>query len=405
MQVEQESSRTLSEPSRAHGVAARLRHAIEAVITSDRDAIPRLKYARTSVSFVVGEERVTLLLDRAPPVLAACDEAAEIEIELSPSQAEQFALGTQHLPTELQRGTVATRGPARKYLEVDPILRGALRDASGVSAGPGPAPAGDSAQDARLGPEMLAIETRDLHKSFGRNRILRGADLTVPEGVVSIVIGPSGTGKSVMLNHVIGLMRPDSGDVLVRGRSLGAMSRSEVLALRLEVGVMFQDGALFSAMNIYDNVAFPLRQHTDMAEDEVREVVLRHLDSVGLADAVDRRPAELSGGMRKRAGLARALVLDPGIILCDEPDSGLDPVRTALLGELLAQQHAEMGGTMLVITHNIALARRIGEHVSVLWQGKVLASGPADEVFASEDPFIRQFLHSETSGPLAMDAA
>jgi len=405
MQVEQELSRRVDVADGSRDVAARLRVAIQQVITSDREAVLRLKYARTSVSFVVGRERVTLLLDRAPPVLAAEGEAAEIEIALSVQQAERFARGTLHLPTELERGTVATRGPMRKYLEVDPILRAALRQDSGLAPDATSGLLVEGAGHPGLGPDLLAIETRDLHKSFGRNDILRGADLTVPEGVVSIVIGPSGTGKSVLLNHVIGLMRPDSGDVLVRGRSLGAMSRSEVLALRLEVGVMFQDGALFSAMNIYDNVAFPLRQHTDMAEDEVRDVVMRHLDSVGLADVVGRRPNELSGGMRKRAGLARALVLDPGIILCDEPDSGLDPVRTALLGELLAQQHAEMGGTMLVITHNIALARRIGEHVSVLWQGKVLASGPADEIFASEDPFIRQFLRSETSGPLSMDAA
>ena len=405
MQVEQELSRMVDVADHSHDVVARLRAAIQQVIASDREAVLRLKYARTSVSFVVGGERVTLLLDRAPPVLAAEGEAAEIEITLSLPQAERFAQGSLHLPTELERGTVATRGPVRKYLEVDPILRGALRDDSGAPPDAMLAPLDAGAPHPGLGPDLLAIETRDLHKSFGRNDILRGADLAVPEGVISIVIGPSGTGKSVLLNHVIGLMRPDSGDVLVRGRSLGAMSRSEVLALRLEVGVMFQDGALFSAMDIYDNVAFPLRQHTDMAEDEVRGVVMRHLESVGLSDVVHRRPNELSGGMRKRAGLARALVLDPGIILCDEPDSGLDPVRTALLGELLAQQHAEMGGTMLVITHNIALARRIGEHVSVLWQGKVLASGPADEIFASDDPFIRQFLRSETSGPLSMDAA
>jgi phospholipid/cholesterol/gamma-HCH transport system ATP-binding protein len=182
------------------------------------------------------------------------------------------------------------------------------------------------------------------------------------------------------------------------------MSRSEILALRLEVGVMFQDGALFSAMDVYDNTAFPLRQHTDLPEETVREIVLRHLSSVGLTDAMHRRPGELSGGMRKRAGLARALVLDPGIILCDEPDSGLDPVRTALLGELLMEQHAEMGGTMLVITHNIALAKRIAEHVSVLWQGQIVESGSAEKIFNSEDPFVRQFLASETEGPLGMDA-
>ncbi|HEX6390497.1 MAG TPA: ATP-binding cassette domain-containing protein [Solirubrobacteraceae bacterium] len=252
--------------------------------------------------------------------------------------------------------------------------------------------------------DVLAIETRDLHKSFGpRTHVLRGADLRIPEGTTSVVLGPSGTGKSVLIKHVLGLMKGDSGDVLVHDRPLGRMSRSEILGLRRDIGVMFQDGALFSSMNIYDNVAFPLRQHTDLKEHEVREIVLEHLRAVGLEDARDKAPNELSGGMKKRAGLARSLVLDPGILLCDEPDSGLDPVRTALLGELIKERHEELGGTILVVTHNIALARLICDHVSLLWQGKVVASGPADEVFSSEDPFVRQFLAGDTAGPLGMD--
>ncbi|MCW3016511.1 MAG: Ribonucleotide-transport ATP-binding protein transporter Mkl [Solirubrobacterales bacterium] len=385
----------------------RLREALSDVLDSGRDAVARLKYAHTTVRFtVIGEDAgVTLLLDRAPPEVAVNGDAAEVEIEFTPEQAARFVDGVLHIPAALEAGVLVARGPLRRYLEVDPILRGALRKRAGsverASAGSGPQVA---ARDAQLPADLLAIETRDLHKSFGRNAILRGVDLQVPEGVISIVIGPSGTGKSVLLNHTIGLMQADRGDVLVRGRSLAKMSRSEILALRLEVGVMFQDGALFSAMNVYDNTAFPLRQHTDLPEEAVREIVMRHLSSVGLADAVHRRPGELSGGMRKRAGLARALVLDPGIILCDEPDSGLDPVRTALLGELLMEQHAEMGGTMLVITHNIALAKRVAEHVSVLWQGKIMESGSAEKIFSSENPFVRQFLESQTEGPLGMDA-
>lgn len=401
---------TLTSPDITRGggdLSGRLRTALRDVIESDREAIGRLKYAHTSVRFAItGEPHgVTLLLDRAPPEVAASGDAAEVEIEFTPEQAARFISGELHIPSALAAGLLITHGPLRRYLEVDPILRGALREQAGTTeratAGTGHRVASG---DTQLPGELLAIETRDLHKSFGKNSILRGVDLQVPEGVISIVIGPSGTGKSVLLNHTIGLMEPDRGDVLVRGRSLGKMSRSEVLALRLEVGVMFQDGALFSAMNVYDNTAFPLRQHTDLPEDIVREIVMRHLTSVGLADALHRRPGELSGGMRKRAGLARALVLDPGIILCDEPDSGLDPVRTALLGELLMEQHAEMGGTMLVITHNIALAKRIAEHVSVLWQGEILESGSAEQVFDSENPFVRQFLTSDTDGPLGMDA-
>lgn len=251
--------------------------------------------------------------------------------------------------------------------------------------------------------DMLAIETRDLHKAFGATKILRGVDLQVPEGCICAVMGPSGTGKSVLIKHVLGLLKPDAGDVLVRGRSLNHMSRSQVIALRREIGVMFQDGALFSSMTVYENVAFPLRQHTDYSDGEIREIVMEHLQKVGLGQAADRLPSQLSGGMKKRAGLARGLVLDPGIVLADEPDSGLDPVRTALLGDLLVERHAELGGTLIVITHNMDLAKRVSDYVAVLWQGRVVASGPADAMFGSQDPFIQQFLSGESHGPLGMD--
>jgi phospholipid/cholesterol/gamma-HCH transport system ATP-binding protein len=288
----------------------------------------------------------------------------------------------------------------RRYLEVDPILRGLLSRERGDRVSAARRTNGATAID----PDLLAIETRDVHKRFGAHRVLEGVDLRIPEGVISVVLGPSGTGKSVLLQHVIGVLRPDAGDVLIRGRALSRMSRAEILALRREIGVMFQDGALFSAMNVYENVAFPLRQHTDLDEREVREIVEDHLASVGLAGAGDRMPNQLSGGMRKRAGLARALVLNPGIVLCDEPDSGLDPVRTALLADLLMEQHAEYGGTMVVVTHNVMLAKRIADHISVLWRGSVLESGLAEEVLASDKDFVQQFLAGETDGPLGMDA-
>jgi phospholipid/cholesterol/gamma-HCH transport system ATP-binding protein len=156
-------------------------------------------------------------------------------------------------------------------------------------------------------------------------------------------------------------------------------------------------------MTVYENVAFPLRQHTDYNDSEVREIAMEHLEKVGLTHAANRYPSELSGGMKKRAGLARGLVLDPGIVLADEPDSGLDPVRTALLGELLIERHAELGGTLLVITHNMMLAKRVADYVAVLWKGRLVASGPAEDMFTSDDPFIRQFLTGESEGPLGMD--
>jgi phospholipid/cholesterol/gamma-HCH transport system ATP-binding protein len=250
--------------------------------------------------------------------------------------------------------------------------------------------------------DALAIETRELHKRFGSNEVLRGLDLQVPEGSMSVVLGPSGTGKSVLLKHILGLMRPDRGDVLVRGRALSTMSRTEILELRRDMGVLFQDGALYSSMNVFDNVAFPLRQHTELDADDIQEIVLEHLTAVGLANAVRKAPNELSGGMRKRVALARSLVLNPRMLLCDEPDSSLDPVRTALLGELLKERHRALGGTVLVVTHDIGLARLICDHISLMWQGRVLAAGPADAIFASDHPFIKQFLAGDTAGPLGM---
>jgi phospholipid/cholesterol/gamma-HCH transport system ATP-binding protein len=251
--------------------------------------------------------------------------------------------------------------------------------------------------------DVAAIETRDLHKAFGRNRILRGIDMRIPEGCICSIMGPSGTGKSVLIKHVLGLMKPDRGDVLVQGRSLSRLSRREIIGLRREIGVMFQDGALFSSMNVFENVTFPLRQHSDYSDREIRLIAMEHLDKVGLSDTANRYPGELSGGMKKRAGLARALVLDPEIVLADEPDSGLDPVRTALLGELLIARHDEIGGTLIVITHNMMLARGVSDYVVVVWQGKVVAMGPAEEMFNSSDEFIRQFLAGQTQGPLGMD--
>jgi phospholipid/cholesterol/gamma-HCH transport system ATP-binding protein len=388
--------------------APELRDALERVIASDSPTVGRLSYAKTSVRFNTEgrQDPVTLLLDRRPAELAGSDEPAEVEIHLSAEQAEQFALGRLPLSSAIVRGLVQTSGPVRKYLEVDPIVRGLLRTLSGSggdSNGRPHADRGGALAEGDMDPELLAIETRNLHKSFGSHQVLKGVDLKIPEGVVSVVLGPSGTGKSVLLQHVIGLMGSDEGEVIVRGRPLSRMSRSQLLALRTEIGVMFQDGALFSTMNLFDNVAFPLRQHTKLGEKLIREVVMDRLSTVGLADASGKMPNQLSGGMRKRAGLARALVLDPGVLLCDEPDSGLDPVRTALLGDLLLEQHAQIGGTILVITHNVMLATAISDHISILWNGKIVEANMTEVILESGTDFVRQFLAGETRGPLGMD--
>src|SRR5947207_8122288 len=247
-----------------------------------------------------------------------------------------------------------------------------------------------------------AIEIIDLVKQFGRTRILNGLNLGLPDNQISMVLGPSGTGKSVLIKHIVGLLYPDSGDILVHGESVPSMADDELFEMRKKFGLLFQDGALFGSMNVFDNTAFPLRQHTDKSEDEIAEIVNRRLNEVGLGGATQKMPNELSGGMRKRAGFARALVLDPEVVFFDEPDSGLDPVRTARLCELIASIHQSLGGTYVMVTHDIRSARRIADYLVVLWQGAVVEAGPAADVFASSDPFVRQFLAGDTSGPLGM---
>ena len=248
-----------------------------------------------------------------------------------------------------------------------------------------------------------AIEIIDVVKQFGRMRILNGLNLGLPDDQISMVLGPSGTGKSVLIKHIVGLLYPDSGDILVHGESVPGMSDDELFEMRKKFGLLFQDGALFGSMNIWDNVAFPLRQHTDKSEEEIGEIVDRRLNEVGLQQATDKMPNELSGGMRKRAGFARALVLDPAIVMFDEPDSGLDPVRTALLCELIREVHEENGGCYMVISHDLGTARRIADFIAVLWKGRIVESGPSSELFDSPNEFVAQFLNAETIGPLAMD--
>jgi phospholipid/cholesterol/gamma-HCH transport system ATP-binding protein len=248
-----------------------------------------------------------------------------------------------------------------------------------------------------------AIEVIDVVKQFGRMRILNGLNLGIPDDQISMVLGPSGTGKSVLIKHVVGLLYPDSGDILVHGESVPNMSDDELFEMRKKFGLLFQDGALFGSMNVYDNTAFPLRQHTDKSEEEIGEIVNRRLNEVGLGTATDKMPNELSGGMRKRAGFARALVLDPAIVFFDEPDSGLDPVRTALLCELIREIHEENAGCYMVISHDLGTARRIADFLAVLWKGRIVESGPAEELFQSDNEFVSQFLNAEIDGPLAMD--
>jgi phospholipid/cholesterol/gamma-HCH transport system ATP-binding protein len=257
--------------------------------------------------------------------------------------------------------------------------------------------------DSQHGDGAWSIRCYDVHKRLGGIPVLNGLNVAIPDETVTVVLGPSGTGKSVLIKHLIGLMFPDKGDIIVHGQSVPSLPMPELLALRRKIGVLFQDGALFGSMSVFDNVAFPLRQHTDMSETQIRQRVRQRLTDVGLADAMDFAPNQLSGGMRKRAGFARALVMEPDIVIFDEPDSGLDPVRTALLCELIKEMHGQFGGTYIVVTHDIASARRIGEFIALLWRGRIVEAGDAEKMFSSENPFVRQFLSGSAEGPLGMD--
>jgi phospholipid/cholesterol/gamma-HCH transport system ATP-binding protein len=248
-----------------------------------------------------------------------------------------------------------------------------------------------------------SIRCVDVHKRLGGVSVLNGLTVAFPDDTITVVLGPSGTGKSVLIKHLIGLMFPDSGEVIVRGEPVPRLTMPKLLALRQRIGVLFQDGALFGSMSVFDNVAFPLRQHTDRNEGEIAEIVTERLTDVGLADAMDDAPSQLSGGMRKRAGFARALVMEPDIVIFDEPDSGLDPVRTALLCDLIQEMHQIHKGTYIVVTHNIASARQIGEYIAVLWKGRIVEAGDAERMFSSDNPFVRQFLSGSAEGPLTMD--
>ena len=248
----------------------------------------------------------------------------------------------------------------------------------------------------------IGIEVEGLTKSFGSQRIWEDVTLDVPPGEVSVLLGPSGTGKSVFLKSLIGLLRPERGKIIVDGTNIIECSAKELYEIRTLFGVMFQDGALFGSMSLYDNTAFPLREHTKKKESEIRNIVMEKLEMVGLAGDENKFPGEISGGMRKRAGLARSLVLDPQIILCDEPDSGLDPVRTAYLSQLMIDINAQIDATILIVTHNINIARTVPDNIGMLFRKHLVMFGPREVLLTSDEPVVRQFLNGRRIGPIGM---
>lgn len=244
------------------------------------------------------------------------------------------------------------------------------------------------------------IEIRGLTKSFNRQIVLDDLTFDIPTGKITVLMGPSGTGKTVFIKHLIGILKPDRGKVWIDGVDVTALSGRALYEFRRRFGILFQDGALFGSLSVYDNIAFPLRHNTDKGEEEIRRIVAEKLKAIGLPGIEKKMPWELSGGMRKRVGLARALALDPEIVLFDEPTSGLDPVKSALINELLVELQEQMKCTFIVISHDVASSFRIAHQVGVLYKGRLLAYGPKDEVRESKDPAIRQFLTGSARGPM-----
>ncbi len=247
------------------------------------------------------------------------------------------------------------------------------------------------------------ISLRGVTKSFGSHTVLDDVSFDVPRGRITTILGPSGTGKSVLLKNIIGLLQPDAGQIWVDGEPIVGMRSGELYRIRKKFGVLFQDGALFGSMDLYDNIAFPLREHTHKSEREIRQLVLMNAELVGLLDHLKKLPGEVSGGMKKRAGLARAMVTEPEIVLFDEPDSGLDPVRVAYLDELVLTAQRETSATFFIITHNITSVMRVADYLGVLFRSKLVAFGSKTQMRSSANPVISQFLAGRPNGPIGMD--
>jgi phospholipid/cholesterol/gamma-HCH transport system ATP-binding protein len=246
------------------------------------------------------------------------------------------------------------------------------------------------------------IQVKDLHKSFGGQPVLRGVDLELENGKITTIIGGSGSGKTVLLKHLNALLLPDHGSVLVDGKDITRLGESALNEMRQKFGVLFQGAALLDSMTIFDNVAFPLREKTKLRQDQITRRVEERLDQVGLAGMGYKLPAEISGGMKKRAGLARALVMEPEIILFDEPTTGLDPLLGRSIHDLIRKMHGRFGFTGVIVSHDIPEVFRISDRVALLANGVIAEVGPTEEFLASSNPMVRQFVQGDTEGPLTV---
>jgi phospholipid/cholesterol/gamma-HCH transport system ATP-binding protein len=243
------------------------------------------------------------------------------------------------------------------------------------------------------------IRIRGLRKRLGARQVLDGVDLDIPEGKTVVIMGRSGTGKSVLLKHIIGLMQPDDGQIEVDGQPVVGLGENDLNEVRKRFGMLFQGAALFDSLTVGENVGLPMREHTRLADAEVRRRVTERLDWVGLQGVEDMKPASLSGGMRKRVGLARALAMDPAYILYDEPTTGLDPIMADVINRLIRSLQQRIGVTSIVVTHDLQSAYHVGDVMAMLHEGRILFTGSPEELRESGDPFVRQFIEGSSEGP------
>ncbi len=244
------------------------------------------------------------------------------------------------------------------------------------------------------------IQLIDVHKSFGENHVLRGVQLEVRRGETMVIIGGSGSGKSVILKHIIGLMRPDRGRVLVEGRDLAQLSEHALDEVRKKFGMLFQAAALFDSLSVWENVGFALSQQTGQTASDIRRAAAEKLALVGLPGVEDRMPADLSGGMKKRVGLARALAMEPEILLYDEPTTGLDPIMADAINELILEMKNRLQVTGVAITHDMTSAYKISDRIAMLFQGGILEVGTPEEIKNSRNPIVHQFVTGSSVGPI-----
>lgn len=247
------------------------------------------------------------------------------------------------------------------------------------------------------------VRLENVHKSYGEQKVLNGVSFDVRRGSVTTIMGRSGAGKSVLVRHLIGLEKPDSGSIMIAGSDIVRMKPVQLNSVRRRIGVLFQEAALFDSLSVRENVAFPIREHLRLSEKEIQERVNDRLEKVGMTRHSEKFPAELSGGMRKRVGLARALALDPEIVFFDEPTSGLDPITRGTIYRLIEGTHAEGPITYLIVSHDIEGTMAFSDHVMMLFEGRIAAQGSPEEIRNSEDPAVYQFIRGCAEGPLTVD--